>query len=370
MSDVYRVPDLAETTVDAGVSPLVRDTIEFQLGHFRVTNPAAETGRLPVIRVAPYAKFREQGSVQFHTTYGEAGTLLHDPGRRHATLRTSGGFEVFSDSPEVLIMLLLQTLALRRETTFLHAAGWCDPSGMVTLVPGPGGVGKTALVSAAVLRHEARLLGDDLVRVGRAGAMAFPRAFVLKEYHRSIFPEAFAAAVPVKSRSVSWRRSLVRFARENAPFHGLFKSLVNRAGQLDRASLWLHQQSHAPDFHAVPVARLFGADRVAVGGPIRRVVYVERHRGEFRVDRFDCEAAVRRSFAVLHHEWADYLRWFCALGALEIVDLPVYCRETETAMRAAFAEAEILRLQVPVAASPEELEQAWAERIGFGPTPR
>lgn len=365
MSDVYRVPDLAEVTVATGVLPHLRETIEFQLGHFRVPEAAAPIGGLPRISVAPYGEFEGAGAIRFHTACGEVGALLHEPLRRHATMQTDVGFAVFSDTPEVLIVLLLQVLALRSERTFLHAAGWCDPGGAVTLVPGPGGVGKTALLSAAVLRHGARLLGDDLVTVGREGAAAFPRAFVLKDYHRSLFPAEFAAADTAETRAAVMRRWLVRFARENAPFHGVVKALFARFGRVDGASLWLQRQSQAAEFHAVPVARLFGADRVAAGGPIRRVVYLERHYGPFRLENFEAGAVVRRSVAVLHHEWADYLRWFCTLGALDLVDVSGCVRGAEAAMRTAFEGAEILRLQVPVEATPEELERVWAERIGF-----
>lgn len=366
---IYLLPGLAAVTVTAEVLELVSDAIEFQLGHFALPVGATAPTDLPRISFEPYRRYAGgTGAVHFHAARAQTGRLLHSPEARYAVCRDENGFAVFTDTPEVLVVLLLQTLALARARTFLHAAGWCDAAGAVTLLPGPGGVGKTALLSAAVLSHGARLLGDDLVLVGATGAEAFPRAFVLKDYHRTIFPDAFAAAATERHRRDLWR-PLVKFLRENAPFHGLLKSVFRRAGRLESASSWLHARSVAPEFHTVPVARLFGSDKVAAAGPIRRVIWLERHAGEdFRLGALSVDEAVRRSLAVLHHEWADYLRWFCALGAVDLVDVGAHFRGTEAALRASFAVAEVRLFQVPEGVSPDELERAFAERLGFAPT--
>jgi hypothetical protein len=366
-SKTFLVPGLAVVTVAAEVTELVRSSIDFQLGHFVLAGGVTVPVGLPRITCEPYDRFTGGGgNVRFHTLTAEPGRLLNAAEGRHATRRTAEGFEVFSDSPAVLIVLLLQTLALRQGRTFLHAAGWCDATGAVTLLPGPGGVGKTALLAAAVLRHGARLLGDDLVLVGANGATAFPRAFVLKDYHRSLFPKAFRAAATERRSRDRWR-PVVKFLRENAPFHGLLKSAFRRAGRLESTSSWLQSHAAIPEYHTVPVARLFGPERIGREGPVQRVVYMERYAGaDFQLTPLLADAAVRRSLAVLHHEWADYFRWFCALGAVEIVDLGAHFRATEAAMRAAFAGAEVSLLQVPEQASPEELERAFAAQVGFG----
>lgn len=362
----YLVPGIALVTVAGDVPELVSAGIDFQLGHFALAEGATLPAGPARIDVEPYARFAGgPGTVRFHAQLAEPGRLLHAPAARYAVRRTASGFEVFTDTPEVLVVLLLQTLALARGRSFLHAAGWCAADGATTLLPGPGGVGKTALLAAAVQRHGARLLGDDLVLVGAAGAEAFPRAFVLKDYHREIFPAAFAEAAARGRPRDRWR-PVVKFVRENAPFHGLLKALFRRAGRLESASTWLHVHATPPEFHTVPVARLFGAGSVAASGPVRRVVWLERHTGaDFHFGPLAADEAVRRSLAVLHHEWADWLRWFSALGAAGLVDLGAHFRDTGAAMHAAFAGAEVSRLQVPEQASPAELERAFAERVGF-----
>ncbi|HWA86497.1 MAG TPA: hypothetical protein VG710_09765 [Opitutus sp.] len=367
-ADTYVVPGLAVVVVSREVATPVRRSIEFQLGYFLTPENFTIAAEMARISVAPYARFEGAAeAAQFHGARGTRGRVLDHRSARHATVRTPAGFDVYTDSPEVLIILLLQTLALQRGVSFLHAAGWSDARGDATLLPGPGGVGKTALLTAAVLRHGAKLLGDDLVLIGRdAEAKAFPRAFVLKEYHRALVPEAFAAAEAEARNRVGRLRPLVKFLRENAPLHGLTKSIFGKMGRLERTSLWLQERSTSPEFLTVPVTRLFGTKSVAPGGRVRRVVYIERCEGtEFRRLTLAADEVVRRSLAVLHHEWADYLRWFCALGAMEIVDLGGHFRDTETVMRTAFAEADVSLFQVPVAATPEELERAFADFVGF-----
>lgn len=366
----YQVPGLAVVSVAAEVTSLLRDSIEFQLGHFALPPAAAVPAGLPVIKVEPYRRFMAPtGAVRYQDWRAVPGAVLFSPEERHATQRAGDGFDIFSDSPVVLINLLLQAVALRQGRTLLHAAGWCDAAGDVTLLPGPGGVGKTALLAAAVQRHGARLLGDDLVLVGPDGAAAFPRDFVLKDYHRGLFPAAFADAGSARRGRDRWR-PLVAFLRANAPFHGLLKSVFRRAGRLEHASAWLQTRSTPPEYLTVPVAKLFGADHVAAAGPIRRVVYLERYDGDdFRLGPLTVDVAVQRALAVLHHEWADYLRWFCALGAVDLVDVGAHFRLTESALRAALGGVQPHRLQIPAGATPAELEQAFAAQVGFGGRP-
>lgn len=368
MNVVYRVPGLAELRIDSSVLAHVREAIEFQLGYFRVIDESPSPADLPVIRVEPYARLQQTARTHFHQWRGELRAMMQNSDARHATVRHPMGFDVFSDTPEVLVVLLLQLLALRTDRSFIHAAAWADGEGCVTLVPGPGGVGKTALASAAVQQHGAQLLGDDLVLVGPGGsAAAFPRAFVLKAYHRELFPSEFATAdAATTSRIRGVRRLLVKAIRENVPFHGMLKALARRAGRLDAISLRLQRASMTPDFHAVPVAQLFGAGRIAIEGTVARVVYLERHDGEdFVLESMEPASVAARSLAVLHHEWADYLRWFCALGALEVFDMGAYFRRTEQVLHRTCAAAPCQLVRVPAATSPMQLAEWFAENVGF-----
>jgi hypothetical protein len=366
---LYRVHTLVEVRVDAAVKDHVRAGIDFQLGHFRAADPAAPSAPgVPQVRFLPYAAYQDRPTVHFHLARGRAGRSLHAPASRYAVEVTADGYSIFSDTGETLVNLVVQLAVLRQGMTFLHAAGWVDPRGVATLLPGPGGVGKTALLSAGVLRHGLSVLGDDLVLVGQeARAASFPRAFVLKPYHRSQFPHHFPTG---RRHQRAWLGPVVRFAQENVPFRGVLKHLARRAGRLEATSLWMQQGFTGPDLFPVPVATLFGADRVASGGRVGRVIYLERHDGtEFEEAELPLDTLVARSLAVLQHEWVDFGRWFNQMAALELFSLPDYMRSVDLAIRSACGSAERALVRIPAHATPEELEAWFARRFGFAERP-
>lgn len=362
----YDIPALARVTVGDDTPALVREGIAFQIGHFAV-DATAPSPELPLIQIRSYAAFAAPTPVVFHQGQGISGRCWHHPEQRHATVRTATGFEVFTDTGEILVVLLLQIFALQKERSFLHAAGWVDGTGQATLVPGPGGVGKTALLTTAVQHHGARLLGDDLVLLEANGrASAFPRAFVLKPYHRTLFPDRMLEKEAAEAKVARWR-PLMKFVRENAPFHGLLKSVAKRAGRLDDVSLWIQRRAIEPDFYTIPVAELFGAKKVADSGQVRRVVYLERHQeSRVEVQPMSGEEIARRSLAVIHHEWVDYLRWYASMGAMEMVDWGAHFAQTLVVMQNAFQGAETAGMRVPVDLSPEDLATEFGRHFGFG----
>lgn len=363
----YQIHSIAQVRAADELKAHVRASLEFQLGHFRSKGPEEHADSAPIIRFEPYEKFTGAPATHFHQVRGEAGRFLHAPGSRYAVVVNGGGFDVFTDTTETLVNILLQILALRQGLSFIHAAGWVDAGGRATLVPGPGGVGKTALLSAGVLRHNVKLLGDDLVIAGKAGqACSFPRAFVLKPYHRSQFPAHFPAGSTARRSFIG---PLLRFAQENIPFRGVLKSAVRQLGHLEATSLWMQQGITGPDLHPVRVADLFGSDRVAKGGTVARVIYLERaDRSDFSTSGISVEEVVARSVAVLQHEWVDYGRWFTQMGALRVFSMPEYFNTVERSMRAACESAERWLVQVPEGATPLDLESWFARELGFAAT--
>lgn len=367
MNDVvYRIPGLAVVTLSPDVPGSVQEAVSFQLGHFRQETMVDGDGDLPLIRVLPFKTQTAPAQVHLHETRGDLNRVLEARQAGHATERTERGFDVYTNTTEPLIVLLLQALLLPRGRTFIHAAAWVDKSGRATLLPGPGGVGKTALLSAAVLRHGLRLLGDDLILAGSPDLEAFPRAFVLKDYHRDIFPEAWKQQA---ARSGGWRtaaRPVVQFVRRNAPFHGLAKSITQRAGKLDQTSAMLQRHAVPPDFFTVPVADLFGADKVAQEGRLDRVIWLERRdAADFELKPADPAALATRAFSILMHEWADHARWLGRLGAMQILDQGYFYRRTEELLQATLADRPCWVAGIPARASPSELEQWFNQELGF-----
>jgi hypothetical protein len=364
----YCIHDLASVEVDEAVARHVAEGIAFQIGHFRAGGEGPSGGPEARIRFLPYARYTGGGKVHFHSARAESGRSLHAPASRHAVERTPTGYDVYSDSGETFVNLLVEFAALRRGFTLVHAAGWVDGQGRATVLPGPGGVGKTALLCAAVERGAARALGDDLVLVGRDGiAKSFPRAVVLKPYHREQYPHLFPAGV---SR---WRRAagpVLRFTQENIPFRGLIRSWARRAGRLEGMSVRLQQDFTGAEVYPIEAERLFGAAGIATTGRVTRVVYLERHaEGRFEIEPLGLEEAVARSLAVLQHEWVDFGRWFCQLGAVGVVSFPEYYRGVEGALRAGFGEASLVRARVPEAVGPDELGRWFERELGFAAEP-
>ncbi|MBN1867361.1 hypothetical protein JW916_08715 [Candidatus Sumerlaeota bacterium] len=369
MSDIhYRIHGLIDVSIDADVCDAIVESVDFQIRHFRCS-PGPEPAPHQV-RVRPFNAFREESGEAmetFHTVQGVTARCYRDTASRVAFLRTPDGYEIYADSPDFLVNLFIQLLLVEENITLVHAAAVVDPQGRATLLAGPGGVGKTALLGEMVGRRGYRLLGDDIVALTDCGeCLSFPRSFVLKEYHGSVYPELFERLGLDKGRrrSFSLKEGGLRalwFVRDNAPFMGLVKSLVRAIGFYDTVARTVPPPSHrvCHDYvAAVPVEEIFGPDAVADRGPVDRVVFLERYAGEtFERETMREEAVCRRMFAIVHHEWVDSMRRFFALGALEIVDLEAYFHRVADIMRAGVSRKKCERLRIPEGASPDDLSR-------------
>ena len=122
----------------------------------------------------------------------------------------------------------------------------------VTLLPAAGGAGKTALLGYMVQEFRSRHMGDDIVILGKAGnCLSFPRSFVLKEYHRSIYPEVFQR-LNLRTKS-SYK--VKRFLIDNAPFLGIAKTILRRRRIYYKVAQSINLIPHLAE---VPVEEIFG----------------------------------------------------------------------------------------------------------------
>ena len=362
----YSIHGLIRITAEAGVRDSIIKSLDFHIGHFRTDRPEATAPLHVTIR--PYDRFQpDAGSPMsaFHRVRGLAGTIVDDPITRAAFRRDPDGYTIWADAG-FLITMFIQLLLIERDITLVHAAAVADDSGRVTLLPGPGGVGKTALVGCLVRQHGARLLGDDVVGLSRNGeCFSFPRSFVLKEYHREVYPEVFERlrigddTRPRTSRTKAAVVGLAKLVRENAPFMGLTKWVLSSLGlygafvrHLTAAAV----PAEPPFLAAVPIRDIFGAEALMDRGLVDRIVFLERYEGsDFRVMPLSHESLCRRMFGIVHHEWADYMRQFLALGSLELVDLPGYFGRVRAVIEDGTAGRRCSILLIPENASPDEL---------------
>ena len=232
----------------------------------------------------------------------------------------------------------------------VHAAAYQSSSGTVNVLAGAGGVGKTSVIGYAVRARGLKYLGDDLTILGRSGdCLAFPRAFVLKSYHRAGFAETFRElALP------RWNvHGATRFLLSNATLVGMAKRMLHKRGLYQKLADGLRLR---PYLAIVPVDRLFGKGSMLEGGRIGRIAHLDRTTGRrFDLRPIDAGTLVNRLYSIIHYEWKDFLTHLVCLGAMNVVDLPTYCEQVVAALRGAAEHSETLQVSVPASAPPAAL---------------
>jgi hypothetical protein len=359
---VYRFHDLVDVLVDNDVTAALQRSIDFQIGHFRDDGETTAPWRIEVLPYERAADIDADAATRFHVSRALTGGFLDMPPERAALRKEPWGYTLFLQGGSGLLMVALQLLLHGQGVSLVHAGALCDRSGAVILLPGAGGVGKTALIAQLVRAGHGRLLGDDIVALtDTERALAVPRDFVLKGYHRKTLPDAFASVPPRPWHASPRVRRVLGILYRNAPFVGVTLGLLSRAGLLDGLLARLRPPD---DFEALPVSSLFGPSAVAAEGPLRAIVFLERYDGNvFRFEPLGQKALVRRMFSILHHEWVDHMRAFWQLGAVEVVDLPSYFAEMARILEAATAAASSHLLRIPEAAAPSELTRFFLEKV-------
>lgn len=360
----YNIHNLIEVLVEPTVPPALRSAIDFQIAHFR--NDGAGVPDADRIHVHPYrdSPGRPDGDHAFHLCRGGDGEWIEDPRSRTVYRRDSRGFQVYADTPAMLINMLIQFLLVRRGITLVHAAAVADTRGAVTLLPGPGGVGKTALLGEWVKKHGLKLLGDDIVAVSLGGmCYSFPRSFVLKAYHQSVFPEVFrrlhlSAGPPPEGARFSGRfaRRTLNLLVDNMPFKGAVRHGLRKLGLLSHVRQSLAEPRPPAYLATVPVEEVFGPGCVAASGPIERIVFLERWATpNFTFDAMPADAMARRLFAIIHHEWVGHMLHFWTLGSMEVIDLGDYFQRMSRILDHVVADLPCARMRIPESAGPDEL---------------
>ncbi len=361
---IYRFHGRVDVLVDEGVPTSLQRSIDFQIAHFRDDGESTAPWRIEVYPYERIADVDADAATRFHRSRAVTGQLLDMPPQRVALRQEPWGYSLFLQGGSGFLMLTLQLLLCAQGVSLVHAGALSDAEGRVVLLPGAGGVGKTALIARLVRDGRCRLLGDDVVALtNRGGVLAVPRAFVLKDCHRETLPEAFSSAAGRPRPVPPGARRVLRFLYRNAPFMGVTLKLLSAAGLLNAVAARLRPP---PEFEAIAVSSLFGGSAVLSEGPLREVVFLERHAGSvFRFEPLDGKALVRRMFSIIHHEWVDHMRAFWQLGATELVDLPAYFEETRRTLEAGTADCAVHRMEIPEAATPCELADFFLERVAL-----
>lgn len=347
----YTIHDLINVLIDPNVGKPLINAIDFQIGFFKNTGKSSKAQCRIVIK--PYNEFNPEsdGIYQiFHNIRGIQQSCIYDTGDGIAIEKHPWGYKIYSSSPNFLINLFIQFILIDNDYSMVHAAAVADAEGHVTLLPGAGGVGKTALLGSMVKEYGFQYMGDDIVILGKEGSsLSFPRSFVLKEYHRSIYPEIFQK-LNIKKRS---NYKFKRFIVENAPFVGVLKEILKQRKSYYKVA---HSINLTPYLATVSVEELFGPDSNAQTGNIEKVVFLERYEGmEFKLKDISEDALCRRMFAIIHHEWVASMQQLFTLSAMEVIDLPVYFNKVYEIIKSGISNIPCKMLLIPENAGPKAL---------------
>jgi hypothetical protein len=351
----YDVNGLLKVVAGPNVREEILRQIDFQIGYFKQGIQLVPDCR-PTISVRPFSELEEGDDasrpcpVWFYECHGRPGKDLIDKPNRLGIVREEAGFTIYADYPNFLINIYIQLLLAPMGYTMVHAAGYVAPAGMVTLVAGAGGIGKTLLLGHAVNERGFKHMGDDVVILGKSGnCLPYPRAFVLKAYHREAYSETFQ-----RLRLPRWNLHRVkRFLVANAPLMGVSKQFLRQSGLNSKVADFLRLHPHLA---TVPPEEIFGSGSISPPADLGRVIYLERAAcSDFWMGPMNSGEMTNRLFSVIHHEWKEYLGHLLNLGALNVVNLNAYLQDVEQNLRGALARAELLHLLAPEGAGPTEM---------------
>jgi hypothetical protein len=351
----YLVHDLVCINISGDVRPEIVREIDFQIGAFKIEKDLSHPDYKYSIDIFPfdYAEHCINGKLRTATFYNTKGIVGESTWSERDSLfvrRTNCGFLICADYANFLINLYIQILILDQSFTLIHAAAYKNSSGMVNILTGAGGIGKTAVLGYAVGERGLQHLGDDIVMLSDRGICnSFPREFVLKTYHREIYSEVF------ESKSLPKRNAygVKRFIIENAPFVGVIKKILKKLGIYYSVASVLRPQAHLA---TIPPDELFGHGSMALNGKTGLIAYMDRTSSpEFSIEEVSAEVMVNRITSVIHYEWKDFMSHLLTLGAIDVINLPKYLNQVSNIINNATNEVRLVQINIPNNATPRDL---------------
>lgn len=353
----YIIHNLIRIEIDDSLLATFGKSLDFQIGYFKNIKENSNDD-ISSIKIFPFSQFNSvlksyPDISEFHLSKGVKGNCFFNLDKRLASVKTRDGYEIYADGPNFLINLYIQLLIYNLGYCMIHAGGYANKNG-VTLVTGPGGVGKTALLGYMVNKYDCKILGDDIVIIRNDGqCFSYPRAFVFKEYHREVYPELFKELKVARFSTYPFKRFLI----DNIPFTGLLKKGLKRIGKYHTVAEGIGLDSCLA---TVPVKKIFGANSVLDQGAVSKVVFVERYNGsDFSCSTLEAVSMKNRMFSIIHHEWSSVLVELFELGSLEVINLPDYFNKVEKNITELLHGCELKMLRIPNGASPKDLIAAY-----------
>jgi len=356
---IYHIHNLITVRVNPEVRPWVLKSINRQLGSFK-SSKRGHSNPL-IISVNPFNMFSfTQDSEIFQDSEGGKDSWYANRDSRLAIEKTPTGYAVYTDAM-FSFTGLIQQLFISKGISFVHAAALQSPTGGVTILAGSGGVGKTALSGFLVKEKGYKLLGDDMIALTESGVcLAFHKALVLKEYHRSVYPELFATR---KHMSFKKRitRSTIWHLYANAPFREIIDKFLKSQGVYNRIAFIPFIRKDCVD--VVPAEQMFDAKSLGTQGPVEKTIMLLRCSvSDFSIEKQTGIWMARRIFAVLYQELENDLKRLLEMGSVGLEDLGINFWQARVILEKAVSGTPCYVLRIPQKATPEELSSAF-ERL-------
>ncbi|MEK7540657.1 MAG: hypothetical protein AAB529_00225 [Patescibacteria group bacterium] len=357
---VYHIHDLITVRVNPKIRPWVLKSINRQLGSFKSSEQDHSNPLMILVNPFEMFSFPQENEI-FQNSEGGRDSWCANRDSRLAIEKKPTGYAVYTDAM-FSFTGLIQQLFISNGISFAHAAALQNPAGGVTILAGCGGVGKTALSGFLVKEKGYKLLGDDMIALTESGmCLAFHKAFVLKEYHSSVYPELFASR---KHMSLKKRvtRSIIWNLYANVPFRGIIDKFLKSKGVYNRIAFIPFIRRDYVDI--VPAEQIFDAKCLGTKGSVTKTILLLRcHVPDFSIEEQNGTWMARRIFAVLYQELENDLKRLFEMGSLGLEDLGADFWRARVILEKAVSGAPCRVLRIPHKATPEELARAF-ERLG------
>jgi len=232
------------------------------------------------------------------------------------------------------MMMILEYALLENKATLVHSAGVVK-DGNAYVFPSWGGVGKTASVAKLIREEGYQLLGDDLVILTADGTIhAFPKKFVLYAYHRELFKDAMQDKKLVKGKLSNLASKMIPTAKAVLRHFPFLLSWARR---------------HNPQSKRVSPYEIFGEDKIATSGKIKKFTWLERIDIEqTKTVEIDPYKLASKSLIITIHELFDNrLQEFLIALCADCFEYKVLFDESIDFIYRAIEKSEVNQLFIP-----------------------
>lgn len=353
MKKHYNIHNLVEIIIDKKVNKWIVRDIEFQVGFFFSSEESQK--KIPKIEIYPYAEFSKLQNFNkqesyFYKEISLVDKYLNNPNEKLCIYNKDGNFLIFADYSNFLINLYIQILIVEQGFTMIHAAGYKYFNGLIQVVTGAGGIGKTSIASYAAINKGFKILGDDILIIGKnKECLAFPREFVLKTYHSKSHDQIF------KKNNISLFNfyKIKRLIIENLPFTALIKKILKKVGIYYFVSRIVNPVQHLATISA---NKMFGNNSIATKGQIGKIFFLDRIKDySFHIKKTNSEVLSNRLISIIHHEWIHYMPHFLSLGANNVINLNQYMSKVSKVFSESLIDLDLFQVKVPLDADHEKL---------------